>query len=457
MEKQQKYTIIAKATPSGQGSIGVIRISGDKAIDVIKYILKLKYLKPRYASYLPFFYKNKIIDKGIALWFPKPNSFTGEDILELQCHGNSILLDLLINDILNISGIRIASPGEFSKRAFLNKKFDLTQAEAISDIISANSKSAIFSAMNLMNGKFSFLLKKLTKIIINLRVQLESFLEFDYKIKFSIFFKEILKKIEKLLIFLTSIIKYVEDGIRIKEGIKIILIGPPNSGKSSLMNLITNKNISIVTNIPGTTRDILHENIYINSVPIEIIDTAGIRDTSNQIEILGIKKTFEKIKSSNYLFLVIEDQMSKKNLNKIIKKYLKNFIKNIPIIIIRNKIDITNNIPEIIYDNNNKYTVIKISIKKKKGISILMDFIKKKIININTNEDQFTARERYLNSLKSIYKYLIIGKNNFLNTNSIEFLSEDFKLIQKELDSITGKFYSEDLLNNIFSQFCVGK
>ncbi|QJC38748.1 tRNA uridine-5-carboxymethylaminomethyl(34) synthesis GTPase MnmE [Enterobacteriaceae endosymbiont of Donacia fulgens] len=454
MEKKNN-TIIARATPTGQGSIGVIRISGSKVIDVIKYILKLTYIKPRYAHYLPFFYKNKIIDKGIVLWFPKPNSFTGEDILELQCHGNSILIDLLINNILNISGIRIAAPGEFSRRAFLNKKFDLTQVEAISDIISANSKAAIFSAMNLMNGKLSFLLTKFTKIIINLRVKIESFLEFDYKINYSTFCKKIIITLEKLLKFLINIIEYVENGIRIKEGIKIILIGPPNSGKSSLMNLITDKDISIVTNIPGTTRDILHENIYIDSVPIEIIDTAGIRNTDNQIEILGIKKTFEEIKNSNYLFLVIEDKMSEDNLSIIIKKYLKNFIKSIPIIIIRNKIDITNNVPEIIY--NNDYTIIKISIKKKIGISNLMHFIKERILNKNTNENQFTARERYLEILNSIYKYLIKGKKNFLNTNSLELLSEDFRLIQKELDSITGKFYSEDLLNNIFSQFCVGK
>ncbi|QJC37106.1 tRNA uridine-5-carboxymethylaminomethyl(34) synthesis GTPase MnmE [Enterobacteriaceae endosymbiont of Donacia vulgaris] len=451
----KKHTIIARVTPLGQGSIGVIRISGDKVINVIKYTLKLNHLKPRYAHYLPFFYKNKIIDKGIVIWFPKPNSFTGEDILEIQCHGNSILLDLLINDILNISGIKVASPGEFSKRAFLNKKFDLTQAEAISDIISANSKAAVFSAMNLMNGKFSLLLKKLKKIIINLRSQMESFLEFDYEINFNILCKQILIKIEKLLKILINIIKYVINGIKIKEGIKIVLIGPPNAGKSSLMNLITNKNVSIVTDIPGTTRDILHENIYINSVPIEIIDTAGIRDTDNQIEILGIKKTFEEIKNSNYLFLIIEDKISKKKLSQIIKKYLEKFIKKIPIIIIRNKIDLTNNIPEIIH--NDDYTIIKISIKTKKGISILMNFIKKKIIHTNINEDQFTAKERHLNSLNNIYKYLIEGKKNFLNTKSIELLSEDFRLIQKELDSITGKFYSKDLLNNIFSQFCIGK
>ncbi|QJC35474.1 tRNA uridine-5-carboxymethylaminomethyl(34) synthesis GTPase MnmE [Enterobacteriaceae endosymbiont of Donacia proxima] len=455
MEKQYN-TIIARATPLGKGSIGVIRISGNKVINVIKHTLKLEYIKPRYAYYLPFFYKNKIIDKGIALWFPKPNSFTGEDILELQCHGNGILMDLLINDIIvHINDIRIAYPGEFSKRAFLNKKIDLTQAEAITDIISANSKQAIFSAMNLMNGKFSFLLKDFKNIIIDLRVKIESFLEFNHEINFSIFCKKILIKLKKLLKFLINIIKYVKNGIRIKEGIKIVLIGPPNTGKSSLMNLITNKDVSIVTDIPGTTRDILHENFYVNSVPIEIIDTAGIRNTTNKIEILGIKKTFQEIKSANYIFLVVDDQISEKTLSLIIREYLTNFINKIPIIVIRNKIDITNSNPEIIYKNY--YVIIKLSVKYKKGISILKDFIKKNIINTNNNEDQFTARMRYMDSLNSIYKILIKGQKNFLKIFSLELIAEDLRLIQKDLDLITGEFTSKDLLNNIFSQFCVGK
>ncbi|QJC32666.1 tRNA uridine-5-carboxymethylaminomethyl(34) synthesis GTPase MnmE [Enterobacteriaceae endosymbiont of Donacia dentata] len=454
MEKN-KYTIIARATPLGQGSIGIIRISGDKVLVVIKNILKLNYIKPRYAHYLPFFYKDKIIDKGIVLFFPKPHSFTGEDILEFQCHGGIILLDLLINNIIKIPGIRIASPGEFSKRAFLNKKIDLTQAEAITDIISANSKAAVFSAMNLMNGKFSLLLKNFSNIITNLRVKIESFLEFDYQINFSIFCFNIKNILKELLNNLINIQKYVNNGIRIKEGIKITLIGPPNSGKSSLMNMITDKNISIITNIPGTTRDVLHENIYINSVPIEIVDTAGIRNTDNEIEILGIKKTFEEIKKSHYLFLIVDDRISEKNLSEIIKIKLKKFIKNIPMIILRNKIDMTNNIPEL--TNNYNYVTIRLSIKNNKGVSLLMNFIKKKIIYTNNNEDQFTARERYVDSLNYIYKFLIESQKNFLKTNSIELLSEDLRLIQKELNSITGEFTSKDLLKNIFSQFCIGK
>ncbi|QJC31845.1 tRNA uridine-5-carboxymethylaminomethyl(34) synthesis GTPase MnmE [Enterobacteriaceae endosymbiont of Donacia tomentosa] len=448
-------TIIARATPLGQGGVGIIRISGNKVFNVIKHTLKLTYIKPRYAHYLSFFYKNKIIDKGIVLLFLKPYSFTGEDVLELQCHGGPILLDLLINDIVNISGIRIANPGEFSERAFLNKKIDLTQAEAITDIISANSKAAVFAAMNLMHGKFSKLLKIFSINLINLRTEIESFLEFEYEINFSIFCKNILRKLDKLLDNLMHIMEYVKNGIRIREGIKITLIGPPNSGKSSLMNLITNKDISIITDIPGTTRDILHENIYINSVPIEIIDTAGIRKTNNKIESIGIKKTFEIIKKSNYLFLIIEDKMSEKNLLKIINNDIKKYIKNIPIIVIRNKIDVTNSVPELI--KNKDFTTIKLSVKTKKGILILMNFIRNNILYTNNNEDQFTARERHINTLNNIYLLLKEAKKEFLDIKLIELLSETLRLVQKELDLLTGKFTSKDLLKSIFSNFCIGK
>ncbi|QJC29720.1 tRNA uridine-5-carboxymethylaminomethyl(34) synthesis GTPase MnmE [Enterobacteriaceae endosymbiont of Plateumaris pusilla] len=448
-------TIVARATPLGIGSIGIIRISGKNSRSVIKNILHISHMKPRYAYYLPFFYKKNIIDKGIALWFPKPNSFTGEDIVELQCHGGPIILDLLINYIITIPGIRIAKPGEFTERAFLNKKIDLTQAEAISDLISANSKAAVFSAMNLLNGKFSYLLNKLQITIINLRTDIESFVEFEEN-KIILFKKDILIKLEKLLNNLSNIIKYVHNGINIREGIKIILIGPPNSGKSSLMNLLSERDVSIITDIPGTTRDILYEKIYINSVPIQIIDTAGIRKTNNKIENIGIKKTINEIKKTNYLFLIVNDNINNNNLSKIINNYLIHFNKKIPIIIIRNKIDLTCNNPEII--TKNKFITIKLSVKTKKGIPILMDYIKKNITYTHNTEDIFTARERHIDILKSVFKYLKEGQLIFSSINSpIELLSENLRLAQMELDNITGKFTSKDLLESIFSKFCIGK
>ncbi|QJC30161.1 tRNA uridine-5-carboxymethylaminomethyl(34) synthesis GTPase MnmE [Enterobacteriaceae endosymbiont of Plateumaris sericea] len=452
---QNITTIVARATPLGIGSIGIIRISGKYSRDVIKNILHKSYMKPRYAYYLPFFYKKNIIDKGIALWFPKPNSFTGEDVFELQCHGGPIVLDLLINHIITIPGIRIAKPGEFTERAFLNKKIDLTQAEAISDLISANSKAAVFSAMNLLNGKFSLLLNKLQITIINLRTNIESFVEFEEnKIKF--FKKDILIQLEKLLNNLSNIIKYVNNGINLREGIKIILIGPPNSGKSSLMNLLSEREVSIITDIPGTTRDILYEKIYINSVPIQIIDTAGIRKTNNQIENIGIKKTINEINKTNYLFLIVNDNITNNNLSKIINNYLIHFKKKIPIIIIRNKIDLTCNNPEII--TKDKFVTIKLSVKTKEGIPILIDYIKKNITYTHNTEDIFTARERHIDILKSVFKYIKEGQLIFSSVNSpIELLSENLRLAQMELDNITGKFTSKDLLESIFSKFCIGK
>ncbi|QJC29273.1 tRNA uridine-5-carboxymethylaminomethyl(34) synthesis GTPase MnmE [Enterobacteriaceae endosymbiont of Plateumaris rustica] len=448
-------TIIARATPLGQGSIGIIRVSGNNSINVMKNILHISYMKPRYAYYLPFFYKTKIIDKGIALWFPKPNSFTGEDVFELQCHGGPIILDLLIRYIMTFPGIRIANPGEFSERAFLNKKIDLTQAEAISDLISANSKTAVFSAMNLLNGNFSVFLNKFKKNIIDLRSNIESFIEFEEN-NINLFKVDILIKLETLLNDLSKLIKYVNYGISIRDGIKIIFVGPPNSGKSSLINLLSKRNVSIITNIPGTTRDILYEKIYINSIPIQIIDTAGIRKTKNIIENIGIKKTINEINKANYLFLIVNDNITNNNLSKIINNYLSNFIKKIPIIIIRNKIDLTNNNPEII--TNSEFITIKLSVKTKKGIPILINYIKKNITYKHNTEDMFTSRARHINILKLVFNYIQEGKLIFSSIDSpIELLSENLKLAQIELDNITGKFTSKNLLENIFSKFCIGK
>ncbi|QJC28829.1 tRNA uridine-5-carboxymethylaminomethyl(34) synthesis GTPase MnmE [Enterobacteriaceae endosymbiont of Plateumaris consimilis] len=448
-------TIVARATPLGKGSIGVIRISGNCSINVIKEILHISYMKPRYAYYLPFYYKNKVIDKGIALWFPKPNSFTGEDVFELQCHGGTVILDLLIRYIMTFPGIRIAKPGEFTERAFLNKKIDLTQAEAISDLILADSKTAVFSAMNLLNGKFSFLLNKFTKTIINLRTDIEFFIEFEEN-DIKLYKVDILIKLKKILNDLSKIIKHVDNGINIREGIKIIFIGPPNSGKSSLMNLLSERDVSIITDIPGTTRDILYEKIYINSIPIQIIDTAGIRNTKNKIENIGIKKTINEINRTNYIFLIVNDNISNNNLSKIINNYLSNFKKKIPIIIIKNKIDLTHNHSEIV--TNNEFVTIKLSVKTKKGISLLINYIKNNITNIHNTEDMFTSRTRHIDILKTVFKYIKTGQLIFSSIDSpIELLSENLKLAQIELDNITGKFTSKKLLESIFSKFCIGK
>ncbi|WP_208754573.1 tRNA uridine-5-carboxymethylaminomethyl(34) synthesis GTPase MnmE [Enterobacteriaceae endosymbiont of Neohaemonia nigricornis] len=450
-------TIIAKATPSGRGSIGVIRISGVHTLHVIKYVLKINSLKPRYANYLPFFYKHKIIDKGIALWFPKPYSYTGEDVLELHCHGNNILLDLLINNIINnISHIRIAKPGEFTERAFLNNKIDLTQAEAISDIINADCKSAIFSAMNLMNGYLSKFFKPFNKQIINIRTKIESLIEFSFHHS-DVIYQKIFIKLQILLQDSKKIVEYLKYNLKTQEGIKIILVGPTNSGKSSLINFLSGKDVSIITDIPGTTRDIIYEHIYIESIPIKIIDTAGIRKTNNYIENIGINKALKEISMANYVFLVVEDNINKQKLYEI-KNYLQKFIKNnTPIIIIRNKIDITKKQPEIIKNDN--IISIRISIHTKQGLSLLKDFISNNIIPHNNTEDEFTSKQRYIDSFNKIYNFLqdCLQKCYSKKYINLELISENLRLIQIELDVITGKFTSQNLLDHIFSQFCIGK
>ncbi|QJC31427.1 tRNA uridine-5-carboxymethylaminomethyl(34) synthesis GTPase MnmE [Enterobacteriaceae endosymbiont of Macroplea mutica] len=450
-------TIIARATPLGKGGIGIIRISGQQSYYVIKYILHITSMKPRYAYYLPFYLQNTIVDKGIVLWFPKPYSFTGEDILELHCHGGIILLEMLIHDIImNIKGIRIANPGEFTERAFLNKKINLLEAEAVAALIAAESQAAIFAATNLMNGKFLKLIQPINNNIIKIRTILETNIEFmEYNEKQ--LYEKIYKIIDYLSIKIKQIIKYLLCNLQIQEGIKITLIGPTNSGKSSLMNLLAQKNISIITNIPGTTRDILSTKINFNSVLINLVDTAGIRKTEDYIESIGIKKTFEEINNSNYIFLVVEDMITEIQLSKFLHTLKKNINKKCAIII-RNKIDLTNSIADIQVKDG--WTNITLSVHTKQGISLLMKYIKDNIIYQNNNENQFTSKQRYINIFNNIYNLVEQSKQMFVTKKKyidITLLSENFRLIQIELDSIIGKFTSQNLLDNIFSSFCVGK
>ncbi|QJC31012.1 tRNA uridine-5-carboxymethylaminomethyl(34) synthesis GTPase MnmE [Enterobacteriaceae endosymbiont of Macroplea appendiculata] len=450
-------TIIARATPLGKGGIGIIRISGQKSCCVIKYILHIKSMKPRYAYYLPFYLQNIIVDKGIVLWFPQPYSYTGEDILELHCHGGIVLLEMLIHDIImNISGIRIANPGEFTERAFLNKKINLLEAEAVSALIAAESKAAIFAATNLMNGTLLKLIQPISNNIIKIRTILETNIEFmEYNEKQ--LYEKIYKIINYVSIQTKQIIKYLLCNLKIQEGIKITLIGPTNSGKSSLMNLLTQKNISIITNIPGTTRDVLSTKVNFNSVLINLVDTAGIRKTKDYIESIGIKKTFEEMNNSDYIFLVVEDMITENQLSKFLHTVKKNINKKFTIII-RNKIDITNSIANIKVING--WTNITLSVYNKQGISLLMKYIKDNIINQNNNENQFTSKQRHINIFNNIYNLIEQSKQMFVSKKQyidIILLSENFRLMQIELDSIVGKFTSQNLLDNIFSDFCVGK
>lgn len=440
-------TICAKATAMGQAGIGVVRISGDKSLSIAKKILKFN-PKPRYAYYVPFFdNKGNEIDKGIAIFYKSPNSFTGEDILELQGHGGIVVIDMVLNACINF-GAKVADAGEFSKRAFLNGKIDLAQAEAIADLIAANSKQAAMSALRSLSGDFSKKVANLVKKIINIRKFIEASIDFsDEEITF-LELKQIKTKLKKIKTKLKEIIANSEQGAILRDGIYIIITGKPNVGKSSILNVLTKQESAIVTAIAGTTRDILKERILIDGIPINIIDSAGLRKSYDEVEKQGIKKTKVEIKKADVVLLVY-DAREKPDLNLVPNDK--------HILLVKNKIDLLDEDIKFKTKINNKVLAeVSISAKKNKNIEKLKTEIKK-IAGANiVGEDTIMARKRHIIHLKKAYSFI---SNAYLQlkNEAIELAAEDLRQTQKQLNLITGEFSSDDLLGEIFSSFCIGK
>ncbi len=466
MIKNFYETIFAQSTPIGYGGIGIIRISGKKSKIIAKKILNKK-LIPKKVKYTSFKNKNgKIIDFGIAVYYKSPNSFTGEDILELQCHGGQKIINLIIKSIINLKlkNTRIAEPGEFTERAYLNKKIDLIQAETINNLIYSNSEENIFSAIKSFKGDFSKKIKNFIKIINDLIYITEKEISFSEKeINFSKI-KKIKKKINFLYKKIKKTYKKSQKSLFINNKIKISIIGKPNVGKSSLMNFLTNKKTSIVTNIPGTTRDIIKKYLNTNNFKIEINDTTGIHKTDNKIEKIGIKNTWKIINKSQIIIFienaldVTEEEIFNKYKKKIQKK-IKN--KKKILYLIRNKIDITKEKYKII--KKKQYTIINVSIKNKYGIEKIKSEINKKINKIN-KKNLFLVQQRHLNLIKNILKEIKnikkIIKINFKKKNiNLDIIYLNLFNSHKWLNEILGtpKFTSKNIINNIFRKFCIGK
>ncbi|HHF5352657.1 TPA: tRNA uridine-5-carboxymethylaminomethyl(34) synthesis GTPase MnmE [Haemophilus influenzae] len=451
-----KETIVAQATAPGRGGIGILRVSGPLATKVAQAILG-KCPKPRMADYLPFKDADgTILDQGIALYFKSPNSFTGEDVLELQGHGGQVVLDLLLKRILQIDGIRLARPGEFSEQAFLNDKLDLAQAEAIADLIDATSEQAVRSALKSLQGEFSKKVNTLVDSVIYLRTYVEASIDFpDEEIDFLADGK-IEANLRGIINQLEDVRAEAKQGSILREGMKVVIAGRPNAGKSSLLNALAGREAAIVTDIAGTTRDVLREHIHIDGMPLHIIDTAGLRDAIDEVERIGISRAWTEIEQADRIILMLDSSDPESaDLSKVRSEFLAKLPSTLPVTIVRNKIDL--NGEQASESEQGGYQIISLSAQTHDGVQLLREHLKQAMGFQTGMEGGFLARRRHLDALDKAAEHLQIGLVQLTEFHAGELLAEELRLVQSYLSEITGQFTSDDLLGNIFSSFCIGK
>lgn len=470
----KQTTIAAQATAPGRGGVGIIRVSGPEATTVAQSILG-KVPDIRKAEYLPFFdANNTILDQGIALYFKAPNSFTGEDVIEFQGHGGPIILDMLLKAILALPNVMMAKPGEFSEQAFLNDKLDLTQAEAIADLINSSSEQAARSALNSLQGDFSKLVNSMVESIIHLRMYVEAAIDFPEEEIDFLADKKIVTDLKAIISQIESVRKQAQQGCIIREGMRVVIAGRPNAGKSSLLNALSGKESAIVTDIAGTTRDVMIEQIHIDGMPLHIIDTAGLRDSEDKVEQIGIERAWQEIKKADRVLLMVDASENHSVLEdeQDIKDYYPDFFEKLPnnigLTLVRNKADLNqalvNNISqnhiglaEFTDSEQTKHTVVTLSAKTGAGVDSLKEHLKSIMGYQGSTEGGFMARRRHLTALDNTHQHLITGLDQLESYVAGEILAEELRICQLELDQITGEFTSDDLLSKIFSSFCIGK
>lgn len=449
-------TIVAQATAPGRGGVGIIRVSGPLAAKVALEVTG-KELRPRYAEYLPFTAQDGTqLDQGIALYFPNPHSFTGEDVLELQGHGGPVVMDMLIKRILQVPGIRTARPGEFSERAFLNDKLDLAQAEAIADLIDASSEEAAKSALQSLQGAFSGRINTLVESLIHLRIYVEAAIDFPEEEIDFLADGKVSADLQAIIDNLAAVRQEANQGAIMREGMKVVIAGRPNAGKSSLLNALSGKDSAIVTDIAGTTRDVLREHIHIDGMPLHIIDTAGLRDASDEVEKIGIERAWDEIaQADRVLFMVDGTTTDATDPKEIWPDFVDRLPENIGITVIRNKADQTGE--ELGICHVNDPTLIRLSAKTGAGVESLRNHLKECMGFAGGNEGGFMARRRHLEALERAAEHLDIGQQQLEGFMAGEILAEELRITQQHLNEITGEFSSDDLLGRIFSSFCIGK
>ncbi|MDI1308973.1 MAG: tRNA uridine-5-carboxymethylaminomethyl(34) synthesis GTPase MnmE [Methylotenera sp.] len=441
-------TIAAIATASGAGGIGVVRVSGPSAKLIATGILA-QCPPARHAAYLDFKQANgDLIDRGIAIFYPNPHSYTGEDVLELQAHGGTALMQILLARCIEL-GARQAEPGEFTRRAYLNDKIDLAQAEAVADVINAATAEAAKSAVRSLSGEFSQRINALLLKLIDLRMFVEACLDFPEEEIDFITQGRVADKLAAISVELNAVFAKAKQGSLLREGINVVLVGQPNVGKSSLMNQLAGEEIAIVTSIAGTTRDTIKNAIQINGVPLHVIDTAGLRETDDEVEKFGIERTWRAAQSANIALLMVD---AAHGITEAERSILTRLPQEIRKIWVHNKIDATNE-PALVAEKDGA-THIYLSAKTGAGLDLLKSQLLKLAGYENNSEGVFMARARHLDALSQVQTHLSLAAEQI---NSAELVAEELRISQDALSSITGEFTPDDLLGEIFSKFCIGK
>lgn len=451
----KKETIAAQATPPGRGGVGIIRVSGPQAKKVAEKVLG-KCPEVRKAEYLPFYDQNQqIIDQGIALFFQGPNSFTGEDVLELQGHGGPVILDMLLTNIVAQANVRMAKPGEFSEQAFLNDKLDLTQAEAIADLINATSEQAARSALHSLQGDFSKLIHEIVDDTIHLRMYVEAAIDFPEEEIDFLADEKVTNNLKAIIDQVEQVQQKAQQGAILREGMRVVIAGRPNAGKSSLLNALSGKESAIVTDIAGTTRDVLSEQIHIDGMPLHIIDTAGLRNAADRVEQIGIERAWQEINQADRVLLMVDAGKEEQDPRAFWPEFFDQLPENIGLTIVKNKADIVDVSPTI--NDTGEFPTVTLSAKTQQGLELLTNHLKDIMGYQGSTEGGFMARRRHLAALAQAHHHLTIGLEQLEAYVAGEILAEELRLCQEQLNQITGEFTNDDLLGQIFSSFCIGK
>jgi len=451
MNNNYQDTIAALATAPGRSGVGIIRVSGPQSLSIFKQIVK-KEARPRYAHYVPFYdHNDQVIDTGIVIYFPAPHSFTGEDVVEFQGHGGPVILDILSRQIFNL-GARPATPGEFSQRAFINDKMDLTQAEAIADLIDASSEQAAKSAMRSLQGEFSIQVHQIVENIIQLRMYVEAAIDFPEEEIDFLSDGKVSDDTISILTELQLLQNKAAQGCLIREGMTVAIAGQPNAGKSSLLNALSGKQSAIVTDVAGTTRDTLKEEINLDGMPLHVIDTAGLRDSDCKVEKIGIERAWDVINQADKILFLVDHS---KGLQIQDREIIAKLPAQVPVTLVYNKIDKTDCDEKIV--ENDSISEIYLSAKKVTGIELLRQYLKDYMGFKTTEEGVFSARRRHIESLTEATHCVEKGLQQLQHFNAGELLAEELNSAQVALSQITGEFDSDDLLGRIFTGFCIGK